>query len=39
MMTLSRAKAEAEERDRRNRKVDLEGRRLLEVKAAEKAGF
>ena len=34
-----REKAEAEEMERMKRKVDLEGRRLLVVRAAETAGF
>lgn len=38
-MTARRAKAEAEEREEMRRRVELEGRRLLEVRAAEKAGF
>lgn len=36
---LRRAKAEAVERERMQRSEDLEGRRLLVVKAAERAGF
>lgn len=34
-----RAKAEAEEKEKMQRSVDLEGWRLLVVRAAEKAGF
>lgn len=36
---LRRAEAEANEIESMKRKVDLEGRRLLVVRAAEKAGF
>ncbi|KAL0418184.1 UNVERIFIED_CONTAM: hypothetical protein Sradi_1231900 [Sesamum radiatum] len=34
-----RARTEAEETERKNRKVEALGRRLLEVRAAERAGF
>ena len=34
-----RAKADAEEREKMRRRVDLEGLRLVAVSAAEKAGF